>query len=396
MLIYNKQWLDNLAIRKTTKHWFKQGMLTEEQQQVIGNKHQTPYKHSNIFARIGFFVFTLIIQASAYGLFILFLSGIEVRDTTIRTACVIFGIGNYLFAEYFVRANKSIKSGVLDALLYVGLVFICAGIIMLLPYEVKDNQPVLVFLIIFPFVTFVALRFADAFLALASFVCLLIINGLLVLKLGTTGKIILPFESMGLSYLIYYLAIKQKKKDMMRYWNNCLVIIEIASLAALYLSGNYMTIRKLTESLLNTSIGPGQDIMLAPLFYAYTIIVPLVYVWLGLKRKNYTFLRLGLLLLIAGILSIKYYHSLMPAEYAMILSGIAMILAAYFSIRYLKTARHGVTFEIDEHSAKHKVISNIANIAISQVMANQPHPTKPDGPDFGGGDFGGGGAGADF
>lgn len=395
MLIYNKQWLDNLAIRRTTKHWFKKGMVTEEEQKAIAAKYQTPYKHSNIFARIGYFIFTLIIQASAYGLFILFFAA-EVNTTSISVACILFGACNYAFAEYFVSSEKNIKSGIIDALLYTGLVFICAGIILPLPYDLKDNQPVITFLIIFPFVTFVAVRFADAFLALISFACLLIINGLLVLKLGTTGKIILPFESMGLSYLVYYLVVKQKKKDAMRYWNNCLTILEIAGLTALYLSGNYMTIRKLTESLLNTTIGPGQDIMLAPVFYAYTILVPLIYVWLGLKRKNYTFLRLGLLLLVGGILSIKYYHSFMPAEYAMTLGGAVMILVAYFSIRYLKTPQHGITFEIEEQNAKHKAITNIANIAISQVMASQPHPTKPDGPEFGGGDFGGGGAGADF
>jgi hypothetical protein len=43
-----------------------------------------------------------------------------------------------------------------------------------------------------------------------------------------------------------------------------------------YLSGNYFAVRELSEELLHTHIGPGQDISLAWFFYAWTFIVPIL------------------------------------------------------------------------------------------------------------------------
>lgn len=157
-----------------------------------------------------------------------------------------------------------------------------------------------------------------------------------------------------------------------------------------------MVVRTLTEALLNTVIEPGEDIHLAILFYAYTIIVPLVYIWIGLKRKEYVFFRAGILLEITGILAIKYYHSIMPPETAMMLGGIVVIVIAYFSIKYLKTPKHGITFEIYKRSNKEEALANIASIVASKLVATQPLPQRDSSMEPGGGQFGGGGAGADY
>ncbi len=123
----------------------------------------------------------------------------------------------------------------------------------------------------------------------------------------------------------------------------------------------------------------------------------MVYVWIGLKRKDYTFLRTGLLLEIAGILAIKYYHHILPPETAMMFGGIVLILLAYFGIKYLKTPKHGITFELYKRNTKHEALANIANVVVSAIVANQPVThTQDSGIESGGGQFGGGGAGADY
>ena len=64
MIVYKKEWLDNLAIRKAASKWNKQGMISSETQEGIVKTYPTQYKRSGIFARIGMFIFTLIILDS--------------------------------------------------------------------------------------------------------------------------------------------------------------------------------------------------------------------------------------------------------------------------------------------------------------------------------------------
>jgi hypothetical protein len=395
MIIYNREWLDNLAIRKKSLQWFDKGFISREEHEAIKQKYPTQYKTYGIFPKIGLFIFTNIILLAAFGLFALMLLGNSGR-TMLTVILFMSGGGAYVAAEVFVKGNGFCRNGVVEAILYGSVIALNGAILSLMPEDVLDHQLLTIFICITPLVVFAAIRFADSLLTLASFILVLIINALIVLKIGTPGKILLPFESMGLSYLVCYLAKREKNKPELRYWKNPLTVLEAAGLIAFYLSGNYMTIRILTESLLDTTIEPGQDIGLAPLFYAFTIVTPIVYIWRGLKLKDYIFLRLGLLLLVAGILSIKYYHSLMPPETALSLSGIVMILLAYFSIRYLKTPQQGITFDIIEQSERNQAMMNIANVAVSQVMSGHQAPAKSDNVEMGGGDFGGGGAGADF
>jgi hypothetical protein len=394
MILYNKEWLDNLAIRKASAQWLKSDLISPEECIAVQKKHEAGYKESSIIARIGLFIFTLIILGAAFSLYGLMIFGGSGK-MAISLSCIFYGGVCYAAAEYFVRSNNYVGSGIIEALVYTAIGFVGSGIVVLVASSISDIQTIYVYLTFLPLLIFCALRFADAFLTLAAFTCFLIFNALLLFEFKEAGKMILPFETMAISYLAYYIITKQKHKEELRYWSDCITMMEIASLTSLYLAGNYFVIRQLTEDYIG-EIVPGSDIGLAPLFYAYTILLPLVYLFLGLKRKSYIFMRLGLVLFVAGILAIKYYHSFMPVETALSMAGIAMILIAYFCIKYLKTPKHGITMEALQHSDKHKVMANIASIAVSEVMASQPQaPAKPD-VELGGGNFGGGGAGADF
>jgi hypothetical protein len=399
MLVYNKTYFDNFYLLRKAKEWIKSGYINDSEYETILKQHPSPYKSFNIFARIALFIFTLFILGSATGLINIIFSVAEFyRFITFQ--CFFFGIGAYILAEISIRKLSFFRSGIKEALLYTAIVSLSFGVVGLITGGTFNfyGDPLIYFLIILPIISFAAIRFCDRFLSLCVFIFLIIIDALLVLKMGAFGKLILPFESMAFSFLLYYIAGQLKKKQELHYWKGCINLIQIASLITLYLSGNYMVVRKLTEALLDTEINPGEDISLAIFFYTYTIIVPLLYVWLGLKRKDYTFFRAGMLLEIAGILAIKYYHSIMPPETAMMLGGIVVILIAYFSIKYLKTPKHGITFEIYKRSSREEALANIASIVASKLVADQPTVPQQDGGvgSGGGGQFGGGGAGADY
>jgi len=395
MIAYVKTWLDNLSIQKVSARWAKAGLIEQAEQGNIVKNYKTEYREHNFFARIGIFIFVQIIVWSGFGLLSLmvFSGGSGERENVFKGVCIFYGGCCYLITELFVKENKYVKTGVTEGLLYSAIGFANTGIAWIVNGD-GSSHPIAIFISILPLIAFCAIRFADVLLTIIAFVCLLVINALLLFELKKVGQMVLPFETMAFAFVCYRIVIKQKEKEGLQFWSNCLTMLEIASLATLYVAGNYMAIRMLTESLIGT-IEPGDDIGFAPFFYAYTLIVPVVYVWLGLKRKNYIFMRLGLILFAAGILSIKYYHSFMPPETALMIGGIVMIVAAWFCIRYLKTPKYGITFAANEQSEKHKAMADIANVAISQVMTSQPRQVKPD-KQFGGGDFGGGGAGADF
>ena len=397
MLIYNKAYFDNFYLLRKAKEWAKPGFISNEEYQVISKQYPSPYKAYNIFARIGLFIFTQFILGSGTSMINMKLSGAGFYKY-VTFQLFFFGIGFYILAELSVRSFNFFQAGIKGALLYSGVGSISLGIIGIVTNNRFDfdSDFLPIFICIFPFIAFTAIRFSDRLLSLCAFACLIMINALAILKMGAIGKLILPFESMAFSFLIYYIAGKLKGKEELHYWKNCILVIETLSLITLYLSGNYMVVRRLTEALLKTVINPGEDIHLAIFFYAFTIIAPLVYVWIGLKRKDYIFLRTGLILEISGILAIKYYHTFMPAETAMTLGGIVLILIAFAGIKYLKTPKYGITFEIYKRSSRDEALANIANIVASELVTDQLAVPKPDGVEFGGGEGGGGGAGADY
>ncbi len=401
MIIYNKTGLDNFSVGKAAAAWFKRGLISNDEYKGIEAKYITEYKPRGIGAWIGLFIFTVIIVSSASGLFFLFFH--PDGETGIAFECLVLGVLCYIVAERFVWVSHHYKSGIVDALLYNALVAVGIAICIFINkrstgynddgtcyYSEHGTAFYLAFLT--PMVVAAALRFADAFLTLVAYGFIIVINAFVVLKMGSFGQMILPFECMLFSAAVYYTAKKRKANIALRYWRHCLGMLEFAGLVTLYLAGNYMVVRVLSESLLGTTIEPGEDIHLAFFFYAYTILVPLAYVALGLKRKDRMLVRLGVIMIAAGVLSIKYYHSIMPPETALMLSGIALVAVAWLSIRYLKVPRNGITSEPDDANARMDAISNIA---FSELV--QQAPAKPaNDVNFGGGSFGGGGATSDY
>ena len=140
----------------------------------------------------------------------------------------------------------------------------------------------------------------------------------------------------------------------------------------------------------------GQDIPLAFFFYLFTALVPLLYVFYALKNKDKILLWSGLLLIALSALTFRNYFSLGHPEVILTLAGTLMILAAYFSIRYLKENRYGITDKEDEDD-NNVMRSNAEALIVAQSFSKLPGaPPSDNGPEAGGGDFGGAGAGGKF
>lgn len=392
MLIYNKIYLDNLRFLRKASEWYDSGLIKKEEYVELKKHYRSPYKSYHLLARLGLFIITPVGLLCMVGMANLILMQARVYDhQTIQY--FLWGTLFYIFAEASIKRMEFYQTGVRGALLYSAVCALCWGIISLVssaPFYCNDR--LIYFSCMLPIIVLAAVRFADSILFVCGFACALCIDALLILKMGTIGKMLLPFESMAFSCLFYYLAGRLKSNYKLHYYKNCITLVETAGIITFYLSGSYAVVRMLTEKLLGVGIDPGSDIRLAFFFYAFTILIPLMYIWLGLKQKNHVFFWAGILLEAGGILGIRYYHALMPPEYALTLGGTVITLLSYFSIRYLRVSRYGITFKIYKSN---DTLKNITNIVSSEVGSGH-HTPKTGNVDFGGGNFGGGGAGADY
>jgi hypothetical protein len=399
MIAYNKQSLDHLRIVRKAKQWQAQQLLSEEQLSVVSQKYTSDFYTPNLFIKIGLFIFTYILISTGTGLFsILFIKAFEDSNSGfIHFFCLLWATICVVSLEVLIKNRKIYKSGIDQALLYAAIIFICCNIGYLFRNSLDNSNSILsCAIILMPILASAIIRYADTLVAFCLALCCYTIFYLLVLKLGAVAKMILPFAFMLLSVAIYILTQQLKRKEQLIYWRSCVEVFECFALVTFYISCNYFVIRESSIHFFDLSLNEGQDIPLAIVFYLLTAIVPIVYVYYGLKRKRKILLWVGLLLVAAAAMTFKYYFSLGHPEITLTIAGILMIVIAYAAIKYLKTPKHGITFE-EELDEDNFLKTNAEAIVLAQSFAQQGGTEQAEHPiEFGGGSSGGGGAGSTY
>lgn len=396
MIAYDTTLIRNLAIVKKAKQWYSHQLISTEQMRTIQKNYKTEFYNPNLFIKIGLFLFTWIAIFAALGMYaVLFHSAFDssLKGFFIFT-CLFFAAICIAALELFIKGKHIFRSGVDECLLYTAIGFIFSGIAYLFHNVSNDqNNILLICIIVVPFLIAGVIRYSDRLVSLVLGITLYTIFFLLLLKFGEIAKMIMPFALMLVSVFLYFIIKKQQQRRELFYWNHCLVIFECLALITFYLAGNYFVIRESSINFFDLKLNTGEDIPLAFVFYILTAIVPLTYIYFGLKRKDKTLLWIGLILVAAAALTFKNYFSLGHPEIALTISGMVMIIVAYAAIRYLKTPKHGLTFkeEIDEDSF---LRSNAEALLIAQTFT--PHTTPSSDPELGGGSFGGAGSGGSF
>lgn len=401
MIAYNKTLLNNLQIERATKRWFAHGLISTEQMAKVMSMYKTEYFKPNIFIKIGLFIFSFFIIGAALGLYSLFTmvilmnnSGNGIEAYSIVT-CIIFSTACFFFLEKFIQWRNWYSNGMDDALLYNGLGFILSIIIFSMSHDLDDDDAFLIVCFIyFPFLIAAIVRYADRVVTIAATICLYLIFFLMVMKTGATAKFVMPFAFMILSVILYFGVRKMLTIPSSMYYRKCLKVVKVIALIVFYISGNYFVIRESSSEFFDLHLEAGQDIPMAFVFYVFTAIVPLAYLFFGLKRKDKLLVWVALLLIAASVLTFKYYFSMGHPEVTLTLAGIVMIGLAYSSIKYLATDRHGITFK-DDPNEDNFMRSNAEALVIAQSFGTHTQTTDS-GVEMGGGQFGGGGSGNKF
>ena len=385
MIAYNRDWLDALAIKEAAEEWHKKGMLTDEKWQAIKEAHPSDFYSPNVFVRIGLAIFGLILMLAIMGLAMM----IATPDS--EEGLALFGL--FLGAAWLltldfwaIRSARHFGSGIDDVLLYTGVCCIIGSTYSLLPY---DTDTLVYACIAWPFLMAGSIRYRDRLMALATFICSLLMVLLLVNKIPGAALYLLPFAGMVFSAGVYFWARKGQQRYDWRHWSGSLSVLELLALAAFYAGGNYWVVQQAASGMFALDRPP-----LGGFFWIFTFGVPLLYIHQGVVRKDRALLGIGLAIVAAAVFTFRIYYHVLPLAWAAAIAGAGLFLIAYFSIRYLQKNAGAYTYDADGRKSE---LQQVEEQLIAQTIAAQNAPATPVKQEsFGGGQFGGGGAGSDF
>ena len=387
MKAYNQQWLENEFIQKTAQKWLKQGFLSEVQCLEIEKNYPYNYYNPNVFLKIGLFIFTILAAGFSIGIMSIFLVGIYSANLNIAIAIQSLLIGGVFFflLENLIKNRQLYHSGVDNALIYMALGAFCTTIYFL--FE-KSNPSTWLFLILFlPLFIATTIRYAESVVCTLTYFLIVGIFVMIALE-SFWGKTLLPFILMIVSTGMYFLVKKLSSRKDYLYYETCLTIFKTLSLITFYLGGNYLIVREGNALINNLYLSTSPQVAFAPMFYFFTTVIPIAYLFFGFRYRDRLILILGLITLGFSIFTYRFYFSIIPIEIALTLGGVLLIALSAGLIHYLKTAKHGFTYQPDDDFEGF----NLEAMLMSQIIQSKiPH--QGDTFRFGGGDSSGGGAG---
>jgi len=390
MLIYNKRWLDNLLIRESVQESFARGDLSGPEVVAIENSAPCGFYSPNIFVRSGLLALTSIIAAFSGGLI-----GLLIYELSAAFCFLLLGTAAYFVLEKMVSSHHHYRSGVDDALLWISAGFFLATFTELTENIFRTNVTLENFA--YPFFVlalgfYLTLRFADMLMAVVCYSALLIFISVAWLEILPWGKPTLPFLIIVLSAVSYFALVKMSHTEKLRYYRQCTELLRTISLFTFYLAGNVYVIEQFGNELLYVEDRSIQELPVPYFFWAWTILLPFLYMAYAIKKKDQLLLRAGLILVAAAALTVKNYCHVENIEILLVLAGIVLLAIAWLLIRYLKTPKNGFTYqELEDGNSIGN--SRLESLIISNMPGDSPQAS---GSPFGGGSFGGGGSSGNF
>ena len=199
MQAYNIDTIKNSLLKKKAAFWHANKLISNQQYATILNQYSSNFQTSNVFVKIGLFIFICFIALASLGIYSLLFSSIMYSsDSSIGFwvfSCFLYASACFVILEYFIKNKKIYNSGTDEALLYIGLTFLAIGIFMLID-SISFDSPLLFLSTVLPFITLAVIRYADRITTLALSFCVYVVLFLLIIKFGDVAKLIMPFALM--------------------------------------------------------------------------------------------------------------------------------------------------------------------------------------------------------
>jgi hypothetical protein len=378
---YDENVVRNLQLQSTAKELLSDGRLTLPQYKQVKTAFPIGFKQGNLFVRIGLFLFTSLCIGFSIFLFIWITGSIDNDQRGMGGLFLFFGMALTALNEYFIKERHWYRQGSDNALCYASMMCLVTG----LGFVFQIHQPLPTVVISLILLTIATVRYGDPLLAFAAFYAL-ILSFIIGFDDSNVPRFIIPLVCATLSLGVYFFVKTAMKNEHWFYWKDCFTILELAGLVGFYGSLNYYVVAQIFEN----TIENGFPTSFSTFFAFLTAAVPIAYMVIGIRNKDRILWILGSLGIVASILTYRYYHAVMPIEWALTLAGMALLALAILLMRYLKNPRNGFVYQ-----PKKNKNNLIESLTVNQFLPQSPQNTEG-GVELGGGDFGGGGASGEY
>ena len=383
LISYDLNELEKTQILSEARTLFKSKVIDLAQYNRIIEENKSKLYTPTLFIKILLFILSYIGMTTVIGPIGLIFS--VVGETGYRIVSVLLGFSFIWFTEKIVIQGKNhYKSGVTEAGIYAGCAFMSFGI-----WGFGDQVVILYLITGLLFSAILTVRYLDLPALVAGFVFLISIIYKIIHAIGGLTEALMPFIFLVTFLLVFVACILIDRKLSTFVFSSHLIIAKTLSLLIVYASVNYFVVRELSEMLMGLALDKGQDIPYAIVFYGFTALLPVLYIYYGIVKRSVLFIRVGLIITVLSAITFKYYFSLGLPVVTFTVAGIILISVSLWLMNYLKIMRNGFT---RDNLINDKWLSEDVNaIIISQTLGgNKLTDTKNQ--SFGGGNSGGGGA----
>lgn len=388
MIVFDKKLLDNEILVEEANTLYKAGFINKEQKNKIEKELPVFKSQSNILVRIGFFLLGSFLYSSICGA--ISLLGLSGEDTFFKICGYIFAAVGFIGAE--MLSTQNFRNHGLDDAFILGALTTLGGAIAL----TTEGYEIVIAIFVAAGAFFMFIRYLHL---LSMLVFCLAITAFLffgMFEFGSIGKAILPFVTMIFAGVFYFISKKIQNSITKKYYFNGLLLASGFCLVLFYLSCNYLVVRELSAVLLDVEVQAGSDIPFAIFFWAFTFIVPVLYLYFGIKNRDRIMLWISFLAIAFSLYSFRFYYAILPIEVALTLGGLVLFAIAYFSIKKLKEKESGLTFKPDRINHSDNFL-NAEALIVASTFGMKPEIKPEASPmEFGGGGFSGGGSEGSF
>ncbi len=382
MIAYNTTLLEHTFLVSEATDLKKSNFITQADLDEIKNKLETLKTSKNIFVRLGFFLLGILLLNSIMGF--LFLTMLHVLEEEY------FGFVYALIGFFLLEllCNQSyFRHGLDDAFLIVAQTSFYISVFILTKSQIAVTLSMIIVGL------FCCIRYVNTVSFLVFLFGIVLLVGLLLINYTTISSV-LPFVLLCIAFGFYCIYQKIKNSQALYFYHNVLQWFFIFSFLLGYVSINYHVVRTLSEELLHADYSKSK-MPFEWVFNGLMFLLPIIYIIYALKIKNRAILYIAGLTFVLSVATFRYYHSIMPAEWALILAGLVIFSAVFFIIQKTKFKTTGVTFQPD-HNTNTKTLNTTEALIVNSQDMHHAQGLKGSNMPFGGGGFSGGGAGESF
>jgi hypothetical protein len=381
MLAYNRDrlnaWINGRMIEDTAD----MGLITPDEKLNILNRYPSGFFNPKTIVRIGLGFATAIacsMFTSLVGLILFSENGV-----------ILFAIGAIylIILEHLISKRLHYRSGIDDMLLFqaYGLLL---GACMLF-FKSVDSPELIISATGTVLAAFATIRYADRIMAFCALVGLIIFTGFLADRINKDFNIYLPFVFFMISLLTWYISRKLSFRPALVHYRHCLEFLQVTALVMAALFSNYYFVREIWLELV---VSKTPEPSFWKWFYiVMTILLPLVTIITGFTGKDKVRIRIGALMVVAGIMTFHFYMISPPNEVLCIIYGSVLLIISYILLKHYKAHKDGISFQDKGDPGKFNELESLLVGAGVGLIIHEPAPGR-----FGGGSFGGAGSGGEF